>query len=358
MTALQHYSITALQHFARKTMIKDSTINISTPDIAGLRFRMFAGEADLEPSVVLNNICARAEGDDWVDTLADAQHWLANVNDRSNPYRNMIFGEVNGQMIARANTGWHTNDEGEWIYWLDCVVHPDWQGKGIGRAMLGWQEQHIRELAASHDNAGAPKFFNTWSESRQTARIALLEEAGYTAVRFGYAMQRSLDVPIPDLALPAGFELRPAKPEHYRAIFDADNEAFRDHWGHREQTDEDYQRWLTGRWFQPELFRVAWDIEKNEVAGMVLNFVDWEQNKALNRKRGYTEGISVRRPYRKMGIAKTLIALSLHLHKSLGMTEAALGVDAQNPTGALQLYQHMGFEVERQGTTYRKGIGD
>jgi mycothiol synthase len=333
-------------------------IAITAPDIPGLRFRMFAGEADLEPNVVLNNICARADGDDWVDTLADAQHWLANADDFSNPYRDMIFGEVDGQMIARAITGWRKNAAGEWIYWLECALHPDWRGKGIGRAMLDWQEQHIRELSATHDNAGAPKFFNGWAEIREAAKIAMLEKAGYTTVRYGYAMQRSLDVPIPDLKLPAGFELRPAQPEHYRTIWEADVEAFRDHWGFTQPTEADYQRWLTSKWFQPELFRVAWDMEKNEVAGMVLNFVNREQNQELGRKRGYTEGISVRRPYRKMGIARALIAMSLHLHKSLGMTEAALGVDAQNPTGALKLYQGMGFEVERESRTYRKAISD
>ena len=339
----------------------NDVIVTDAPAIPGLTFRMFAGEDDLTPNVVLNNICARADADDWVDTLTDAQHWLAHAGDQSNPYRDMIFGEVDGQMIARAITGWRSNDVGEWIYWLDCVIHPNWRGKGIGRALLGWQEQHAREQAATHNNAGAPKFFQSWSESRLIGKTTLLQQAGYEAVRFGYAMNRSLDTaiaPFPEIALPAGFEFRPAKPEQYRAIFDADNEAFRDHWGHREQTEEDYQRWKTAKWFQPELFRVAWDTHKNEVAGMVLNFVNDEENKTLNRKRGYTEGISVRRPYRKLGIAKALIAMSFHLHKSLGMTEAALGVDAQNPNGALQLYESMGFVMERQGTTYRKVIGE
>lgn len=341
-------------------MTQNLAIQIDAPAIPGLRFRLFAGEADLELNVVLNNICLRADGEEWVDTLADAQHWLANLDDKSNPYRDMLFGEVDGQMVARGITRWSANDEGQWIYGLDCVVHPEWRGKSIGRALLGWLEQHAQELAATHANAGAPKFFQSWAEDSMASKIDLLQRVGYKAVRFGYAMKRSLitsEAPIPEIALPAGFEVRPARPEHYRAIFDADNEAFRDHWGHREHTEQDYQRWLTWKLFQPELFRVAWDIEKNEVAGMVLNFVDAEENKVLGKNRGYTEGISVRRPYRKMGIAKALIAMSFHLHKSLGFTEAALGVDAQNPTGALQLYESMGFAVYKRGTTYWKEFG-
>ena len=162
------------------------------PAIPGLRFRMFAGEADLASLVALNNVCGQADGSDWVDTSADAPQWLANMDDKCNFYRDMLFGEVNGQMIAKGTTSWRTNDDGEWIYELDCAVHPDWRGKGIGRALLGWQEQHVRDLVATQDSAGAPKFFESGTESRMTSMIALLQHAGYEAVRFGCNMTRSL----------------------------------------------------------------------------------------------------------------------------------------------------------------------
>ena len=38
------------------------------------------------------------------------------------------------------------------------------------------------------------------------------------------------------------------------------------------------------------------------------------------------------------------------------MTEAALGVDVDNPNGALRLYQSMGFRMVKQYTTYRKPL--
>ena len=36
------------------------------------------------------------------------------------------------------------------------------------------------------------------------------------------------------------------------------------------------------------------------------------------------------------------------------MTSATLGVDADNPNGALRLYQNHGFEVDLRSTDYRK----
>jgi ribosomal protein S18 acetylase RimI-like enzyme len=89
---------------------------------------------------------------------------------------------------------------------------------------------------------------------------------------------------------------------------------------------------------------------------MVMNFVNHEENEEYDRKRGYTEGICVRRPWRRQGVARALIARSFRVLKALGMTEAALGVDAQNPNGALRLYKSMGFEPVKEHTTYRKPL--
>jgi mycothiol synthase len=88
----------------------------------------------------------------------------------------------------------------------------------------------------------------------------------------------------------------------------------------------------------------------------VLNFVDHAENEEYGRKRGYTEGICVRRPWRRQGLARALIARSLQVLQGCGMTEAALGVDAENPSGALRLYQSLGFRKVKRVTVYRKSL--
>jgi ribosomal protein S18 acetylase RimI-like enzyme len=87
---------------------------------------------------------------------------------------------------------------------------------------------------------------------------------------------------------------------------------------------------------------------------MVLSFIDEQQNAEYNRKRGWTENICVRRPWRKRGLARSLIVQSLWAIKERGMTEAALGVDTENPNGALRLYESVGFRPVKRWTTYRK----
>jgi ribosomal protein S18 acetylase RimI-like enzyme len=161
---------------------------------------------------------------------------------------------------------------------------------------------------------------------------------------------------IPAAPMPPGLEVRPVQTEHLRAIWDADLEAFRDHWGEEVHTEGDYQRWLKIPECQPEIWKVAWDTHTNEVAGMVLGFIDHAQNARFQRRRGWTENISVRRPWRKRGLAHALIAESLRELKARGMLEAALGVDTENLTGALRLYESMGFRSVRRDALWRKRI--
>jgi len=85
-----------------------------------------------------------------------------------------------------------------------------------------------------------------------------------------------------------------------------------------------------------------------------MNFINEAENEQNDRKRGYVELISVQRPWRRKGIAKAMIAKSLKVLKERGMTEAALGVDAENPSGALHLYETLGFRVEKRVVFYRK----
>jgi ribosomal protein S18 acetylase RimI-like enzyme len=89
---------------------------------------------------------------------------------------------------------------------------------------------------------------------------------------------------------------------------------------------------------------------------MVRPFVNPDELERFGVQRGWCENISTRAPWRGRGVASALIARALRALRERGMTEAALGVDAQNETGALRLYQRMGFiEVARE-TEWRRPL--
>lgn len=332
-------------------MLLELTDQITLPEapaIDGLSFRLFRDESDYACIVELINVCSVADGVEDHVTV----EWAANAFPhiaRFDPRRDILFAVSADRPVGWVRAWPRHLDDGTEVYIVNGGVLPEWRRRGIGRALQHWGEQHL--LAGS---AAGPRVFRSFAADTEVGTIALLENEGYRAVRYGFEMVRSLAEPIPDLPLPAGVEVRPVKPEEYRQVAAALNEAFRDHWGHSESTEEDYQRWINSPSFQPQLWQVGW--AGDEVAGMVLNFIDQEYNEEFKRLCGWPDPICVRRPWRKQGLAKALIARSLQLLQAQGMTEARLGVDAQNPNGALRLYESMGFRVVKKFMTYEKPL--
>jgi len=324
------------------------------PSIPGLTFRYFRGEPDYSVIMDVFNACKDCDGVEYTMSLESIAHHFEHL-ERSNPFTDMIFAEVDGEPIAYGRVGWYPESNGDHIYYMLGWVVPSWRRKEIGTAMLKHNERRLAEIAGDHPGDVA-KFYQVDHGDKQVSIAALCEKNGYEQVRWGYEMTRPTDATLPDAPLPDGLDVRtPTEEEHFEAIFWAQNEAFRDHWGHTEATQEDYQRWLSDPvTFRPELWKVAWD--GDQVAGMVLNFVNEDENQEFERKRGYTEFISVRRPYRRQGVARSLLVQSIEMFRQMGMEETALGVDTLNPNHALDLYEGVGYQIVRKSTTWRKPL--
>jgi mycothiol synthase len=211
----------------------------------------------------------------------------------------------------------------------------------------------LREIAAEHDDT-PEKLFETWLNDKNVAATALIREAGFEPITYAAAMVRPTVDDLPDHRLPEGLEIRPVHDEDLRTIWEAEVEAFRDHWGFTEPSEEGYQRFLSYPYNDPTLWKIAWDDEG--VAGQVKSFIDIAQNEGHGLKRGWTEAISGSRRWRRRGVAKALIVESIRELAARGMTEVALGVHTENPNGAYQLYESLGYEVVGTWTTYRKAL--
>jgi len=322
------------------------------PAIPGLTFRRFRGEVDYPAMVTVIEGSKETDQIDHTETVQDvAATYRHLVN--CDPYQDVLFAEIKGKVIGYSRVWWILRSDGTRTYNHFALLLPRWRGQNIRRAMLLNNERRLREIASSYPKDGA-RFFEVWAGDAEVDWVSLLVEEGYKPIRYSFEMVRPNLENIPDLSLPEGLEVRPGKPEQSRAIFKAAAEAFQDHWGASEWHHEEYERWQEQSFFNPDLWQVAWD--GDEVAGMILNLIHEEENREFNRKRGYTETICVRRPWRKKGLAKALLARSFKVLKEQGMTEAALGVDAENISGALRLYESMGFRVVKKHATYRKPL--
>ncbi len=339
-------------------IVNDKKYKVKQLAVQGLVFRGFLGEVDYQNILKVILGCREVDGLERAENLEDIINGYAHLHN-CDPYKDMLFAEIGGEVIAYCRVWWEVEGSGRWVGFHFGNVLPSWRRRGIGSYLLGFNEKRLSQVAMQLKESGhlPPDTFcsmDNFVSNTEIDRIHLLERSGYQAVRYSFSMVRPDLENIPDLPLPHGVEVRPVKTEHLRKIWEASNEAFRDHWGYIPEPWEEYERLQNDPDFDPSLYRVAW--EGDQVAGMVLSFIDKDENNTYDRRRGYTENICVRKPWRRQGLAKALIARSLFALKERGMTSAGLGVDTENTSGALNLYKSMGYQVVKQGTIYRKPL--
>jgi ribosomal protein S18 acetylase RimI-like enzyme len=73
-------------------------------------------------------------------------------------------------------------------------------------------------------------------------------------------------------------------------------------------------------------------------------------------KVGWIGSLGTRRAWRKRGLASALLVASMRAFQAAGLEYAGLAVDAENPTGALGLYESLGFKPYMRNMTFHKTL--
>jgi mycothiol synthase len=323
----------------------------AAPPIPGLRFRRIQRPADDAAIAALMNAAFAEVGIEYRQSPEQVSSWLDHPS-RMDPASDLLFAEVDDSLVAYAEAGWEQDNDGR-NYTVWGQVHPAWRRRGIGSALLRWNEARQREVAATHSAEGERRL-QSWADEGEAGRLALLEGNGYRVARYAFEMVRPDLDGLVDVHLPEGVEIRPAVESQLRQIWELMVESFSDHFGSIDASEEAWERMRSDPTHDRSLWVVAW--HGDEIVGQVLNRINAQANAELGFRRGRVNAVGVRRAWRRQGIGEALVMASLHRLREAGMTSASLGVDAENPHGALGIYERTGFRVVRRERIYRKPL--
>jgi mycothiol synthase len=177
------------------------------------------------------------------------------------------------------------------------------------------------------------------------------EDCGYTLVRHSFQMRIELDGEVPEPQWPEGPVVRSFRPGDEERVHAAQQDAFADYWDFRPQTFEQWRVYTIDRHdFDPALW---WLVEDgDELVAMALNL--WHASG--DPEFGWVQILGVRPPWRRRGIGTALLLLSFRTFRERGATRVGLGVDADNTTGAVRIYERAGMRPVRRTDIYEKAL--
>jgi mycothiol synthase len=258
-------------------------------------------------------------------------------------------------------------DAAEVVAWCrNSELKPDWlRVLEEGDRIVGYGDLVLSGDTVAVDLAAPGQWtvFLKWAEgearSRGAARVrvffpaglepaAVLAERGYRLWRSAFTMQVDLGEAAPrEPALPSGIELRDYEPAATDALRTALNEAFAEDPFFDEATPSNFREFYLGaRGFDPALWPLAWD--RRELAGFVLGLSE----RAGQTDLGWIESLGVRPSWRRQGLGEALLRTAIARLHDRGLRKVGLGVDAENVTGALRLYERVGMRVVRRGDNW------
>ena len=333
-----------------------ATIEATTEQ--AVKSRSYAGEADIQPVCDLLNLCN--DVDQLDEGYLTPDEWQRRLDEPGvEKERDLRLWENAASRLVGLGQVWkNREDDGEGVDgYLRFRVPPEQRGKGIESQIIAWGSERIREIGRER---GQPAQLRTGLNYRTPEYVAyhqaLLEEHSFVPVRYWFKMARNLNEPIPEPRLPEGFTMRHAQGEEdFAPWVEVFNQSFIDHWNHHPITIEEHRHWLQNPNYSPErsLIAIAPD---GTFAAFCFCWIDPEDNAHYNRKEGWIDILGTRRGFRKIGLGTAMLLAGMRRLKADGMDTAVLGVDAENPSGALRLYESVGFYTVHKQATYHKDL--
>ncbi|ESA37025.1 acetyltransferase [Leptolyngbya sp. Heron Island J] len=314
----------------------------------------YSSEADLAAIASLINACRIADDLDIRTSVKELREEFANPQFDIN--RNLqLWRDGTGNVVVIAKIWHHPPEPNETQVRgsLYFDIHPQVRGGGLEGTIMDWAKQRLRAIG---QDFALPLVLQTGCRDQLTERRELLAQVGFIPERYFFQLKRSLQAPLPEQPIPAGWQIRCVRGKsETEAWVEMFNQSFVDHWNYIPMTIAEYCYYISLSDYDPALDLVI-ETSTGKLVTFCYSYIDTERNQRLGHQEGHVCFLGTRRGYRRQGLARALLIEGLKRLRSQGMETATIGVDSQNPNGAVALYESVGFVEDFRSTVYQQEV--
>ena len=314
-------------------------------DFVMVKIREFVDGEDEEVWLRIRNEAFKEYDDFRPSTMEDMEIWKKGPG--FDPV-GMFIAELNGEAVGRVQAYIDKERREKKGFIRGLGVVPKYRRRGIGRKLVEKAIESIRERGMEEAQC--------YMRDDKPICKHLFESIDFKLIRVFSTMRRDFETLPSDIGENKYVMIRLMKEgtEDIELLRRLDNETFSEHFDFRPSTLEEWKHWFSHPDFDHEGWFFA--LLGGKPVGHVGTWIDSKFVKHKGIKRGWIVTIGVLKSHRRKGIGTSLILRGMEYLKSKGMAEVELGVDDLNQTGAMKLYEKVGFKVIRKDLTYLKRL--
>lgn len=230
---------------------------------------------------------------------------------------------------------------------FDFQVLPEYEWRGVEAEAIAWAEARLAELRQREAGRWGGHLV---SGSRQdnAKRIAFLEQHGFRqGGQFSEVnMLCSLDKPVPEAGLPAGYQVRAVAETGELSMRAAAQRQVWQPWTVGNVSDEDYACFMRLPGYYRDLDVVAVTPE-GVIAAYVNGWID-----PVNRVGDFGP-VGALPAYRRRGLTRAVLLECLRRMQAFGMDHVSVSTGVSN-VPAIRLYESVGFRIVNKYLEYVK----
>jgi mycothiol synthase len=283
-------------------------------------------------------MAARAGTDDWRFWHVGELMWgffmvVCHLNPREHIH---LWHDNEGRLVGYGILGEDPS--------FDCQVLPEYARSGIEAEAMAWAEMRLSELCQRDAQRWGGNFV-AGARQEDVKRIAFLEQHGFQRGEYAEVnFLRSLDEPIPETAIPAGYQVRAvAAVSEISSRAGAHREVWHP-WTVGNVSDDDYALFMSLPGYDRDLDVMAVTPE-GAIAAYVNGWLD-----PVNRIGDFGP-VGARPAYRRQGLTRAVLLECLRRMQARGMDRVCVSTGVAN-TPAIRLYESVGFRAANKYLEY------